>query len=207
VIRLAGSAPALAAKLHRVVLDSIPIARPSSTQDEQGLLGIARCARFASHANHTVRIHRNRFRFRWLPRVAQWVLDGSRRSSEGQKVSDSYMSNLVADRVDLALDKMEPQFLQAAGGKTKAEAALQDLFNYCGRPLESELRHEETGFFLGADGRRAPMRGFYYSGRTTQHPKGVCFFAVNVVPGENGMKVVSFGPLKLLTGQLPEWAR
>jgi hypothetical protein len=127
--------------------------------------------------------------------------------AEAQKVSDSYMSNLVADRVDLALDKMEPQFLQAAGGKTKAEAALQDLFNYCGRPLESELRHEETGFFLGADGRRAPMRGFYYSGRTTQHPKGVCFFAVNVVPGENGMKVVSFGPLKLLTGQLPEWAR
>ena len=127
--------------------------------------------------------------------------------AEAQMVSDSYMSDLVADRVDLALDKMEPQFLQAAGGKTKAEAGLRDLFNYCGRPLESELRHEETGFFLGTDGRRAPMRGFYYSGRTTQHPKGVCFFAVKVVPGVNGMKVVSFGPLKLLTGQLPEWAR
>src|SRR5258708_23162278 len=127
--------------------------------------------------------------------------------AEAQKVSDSYMSDLVADRVDLALDKMEPKFLQAAGGKTKAEAALRDLFNYCGRPLESELRHEETGFFLNADGRRVPMLGFYYSGRTTQHPKGVCFFAVKVVPGQNGMKVVSFGPLKLVTGQLPEWAR
>src|SRR5712692_3781920 len=127
--------------------------------------------------------------------------------AEAQKVSDSYMSDLVAARVDLALDKMEPQALQAASGKTKAEALVRDLFNYCGRPLESELRHEETGFFLGADGRRAPMRGFYYSGRTTQHPKGVCFFAVKVVPGENEMRVVSFGPLKLLTGQLPDWAR
>ncbi len=127
--------------------------------------------------------------------------------AEAQKVSDSYMSDLAADRVDLALDKMEPQFLHAAGGKTKAEAVLRDLFNYCGRPLESELKHEETGSFLGADGRRAPMRGFYYSGKTTQHPKGVCFFAVKVVPGENVMKVVSIGPLKLLTGQLPEWAR
>src|SRR5215831_8528880 len=75
-----------------------------------------------------------------------------------QKVSDSYMSDLIADRVDLALDKMEPQVLQAAGGKAKAEAGIRDLFDYCGRPLESELRHEETGFFLGADGRRLPMR-------------------------------------------------
>jgi hypothetical protein len=127
--------------------------------------------------------------------------------AEAQKLSDSFMSDLVADRVDLALDKMEPQFLQEAGGKTKAESGLRDLFNYCGRPLESELRHEDTGFFIYGDGRRAPTRGFYYSGRTTQHPKGVCFFAVRVVPGENGMKVVSVGPLKLLTGQLPDWAR
>jgi hypothetical protein len=51
------------------------------------------------------------------------------------------------------------------------------------------------------------MRGFYYSGKTTQHPKGVCFFAVRVVPSEKGMKLANFGPLKLLSGQLPEWAR
>ena len=123
----------------------------------------------------------------------------SKDRAEARKVSDSYMSDLVADRVDLALDKMEPQFLQAAGGKAKVEAGLRDLFDYCGRPLESEFGHEETGFFLGTDGRRAPIRGFYYSGRTTQHPKGVCFFAVKVVPSENGRKVVSFGPLKLPT--------
>jgi|ERR1700682_1655058 len=128
--------------------------------------------------------------------------------TQAQKLSDSYMSDMVADRVDVALEKMEPQFIQAAGGKANAEAGLRDLFNYCGRPLESELRHEETGFFLSADGRKAPMRGFYYSGKTTQHPKGVCFFAVRVVPGGiNGMRVVNFGPLKLLTGQLPDWAR
>jgi hypothetical protein len=127
--------------------------------------------------------------------------------AEAQRVSDSYMGDLVADRVDLALDKMEPEFLQAAGGKTKAEVGLRDLFNYCGRPLEKELRHDETGFFLYGDGRSAPMRGFYYSGKTTQHPKGVCFFAVRVVPSEKGMKLANFGPLKLLSGQLPEWAR
>jgi len=126
---------------------------------------------------------------------------------KAQELSDSYMSNLVADRVDLALDQMEPQFLQQVGGKMKAESGIRELFNYCGRPLESELRHEETGFFVGYDGRKLPMRGFFYAGKTTQNPKGVCFFAVRIVPGENGMRVVNFGPLKLQSGKLPEWAR
>lgn len=127
--------------------------------------------------------------------------------AQAQSISDSYMSNLVTDRVDLALDKMGPEFLEAAGGTSKAEAELRNLFDYCGRPLESELRHEETGFFTYANGKIVPMRAFFYSGRTTQHPKGVCFFAVRVVPAPNGMKVVNFGPLKLVTGKLPEWAR
>jgi hypothetical protein len=137
-----------------------------------------------------------------------WMPNGSSMDhEEAEKLSDSYMSHLVADRVDLALDQMEPEFLLMAGGKTKAEAGLRELFNYCGRPLESELRHEDTGFYVYADGRKAPVRGFYYSGRTTQQPKGVCFFTVRIVPGKNGMNVVSFGSQKLLTGQLPDWAR
>jgi hypothetical protein len=136
------------------------------------------------------------------------ILNGSSMDrAKAQSISDSYMSNLVADRVDLALDKMGPQFLEAAGGKTKAEAGLRNLFDYCGRPLESELRHEETGIFTYTDGRTVPMRAFFYSGKTTQHPKGVCFFAVRVVPAPDGMKVVNFGPLKLIAGKLPEWAR
>jgi|SRR5271170_4109578 len=152
--------------------------------------------------------------------LAQWILplslltgcgtlrDGSSIDhATAQKLSDSYMSDLVTDRVDLALDKMETQFLQEAGGKTKAEAGVRELFNYCGRPLESELRHEETGLFAGTDGRRLPVRAFFYAGKTTQYPKGVCFFSVKVVPVGDDMKVVSFGPLKLLSGELPEWAR
>ena len=115
--------------------------------------------------------------------------------AEALEVSNSFMSSLVADRVDLALDEMETQFVQGADGKPNAAAALRSLFNYCGRT------------FLGADGRAAPMRAFYYSGKTTQNPKGVCFFAVKVVQIQNGMKVASFGPLKSVAGQLPDWAR
>jgi len=67
--------------------------------------------------------------------------------TQAKTVSDLYMSDLVADRVDLAVERMEPQFIQAAGGNAKAEAQLRDLLNYCGRPLESELSHEGLGFF------------------------------------------------------------
>src|SRR5712692_975610 len=123
-----------------------------------------------------------------------------------QKVSDSFMSDLVADWVGDALNKMEPEFVQTTG-RAEAEAQLRKLFEYCGRPLDSEIKHDEVGFKLYVDGRRKPMRKFYYAATTTQHPKGECFFSVEVVPDQVGLKVTSFGPLKLLSGQLPEWLR
>ncbi len=124
-----------------------------------------------------------------------------------QRASDAFMSDLVADRVDDALNKMEPEFVQTTG-RAQAEAGIRKLFDYCGRPLDKEMRHDEVGFKVYLDGRRKPMRKFFYAATTTQHPKGVCFFSVEVVPGDQSeMKVTSFGPLKLISGQLPEWAR
>jgi len=118
------------------------------------------------------------------------------------------MSDLVADHIDVVTDKMGPKFIAAAGGKPQAEEKIRELLNYCGRPLESELRHEETGVWTYVDGRSpAPLRMFVYSGKTTQNPKGVCFFAVRVVAGKNGAELINFGPLKLTSGELPEWAR
>jgi|SRR5580704_16078548 hypothetical protein len=117
--------------------------------------------------------------------------------AEAQKTSDAFMSDLVANRVDLALTKMEPEFVQAAG-QTKAEQLFQQMFNYCGRPLDAHLERDEIGFFAYADGRKKPMRAFFYTGKTTQHEEGIGFFAVRVVPGDKGIKVVNFGPLKQL---------
>ena len=123
-----------------------------------------------------------------------------------QKVSDSFMSDMVADRVGGALNRMEPEFVQTIG-RTEAEAGLRKLFEYCGRPLDWEFKHYEQGFKIYLDGRRKPMLKFYYAANTTQHPKGVCFFSVEVVPDKAGLKVTAFGPLKLQRGQLPEWLR
>ena len=44
------------------------------------------------------------------------------------------------------------------------------------------------------------MRKFYYTGATNQYPKGICFFAVEVVPAGTGYSVTTFGPLKQKTG-------
>ena len=127
--------------------------------------------------------------------------------SQAQNLSDQYMADLVANHVDRSLDKMDASFIDAVGGRVKAESGIWDLFNYCGRPLESELRHEETGFFAATDGQKLPMRMFVYSGKTTQNPKGVCFFSVRVVEDKAGIRVLAFGPLKLVSGKLPAWAR
>ncbi len=101
------------------------------------------------------------------------------------QVSDAFMSDLVADHIDAVTDKMGPKFIEAAGGKPQAEEKIRELLNYCGRPLESELRHEETGVLVYVDGRSpAPLRMFVYSGKTTQNPKGVCFFCCQSCCGQ-----------------------
>ena len=123
-----------------------------------------------------------------------------------QKVSDSFMAYLVADRVNDAVGEMEPEMFQWAR-REQVEAQIRKLFDYCGRPLNSELKHDEIGFKLYLSGHKKPMRKFYYAASTTQYQKGVCFFAVEVVPVKNGLGVTTFGPLKLLSGNLPEWLR
>jgi hypothetical protein len=116
------------------------------------------------------------------------------------------MADLVANKVNNAVSLMEPEFIQTVGSG-QGEAALRKLFGYCGRPLDSEFKHEETGFKIYMNGHKNPMRKFYYAATTDQNPKGVCFFSVSVVPNQTGLKVTEYGPLKLQWGELPEFLR
>jgi hypothetical protein len=130
--------------------------------------------------------------------------DVSTLKPEGARTTaDAFMADLVADRVGDALQLMDTDFAQTSG----AEAQLRRLFEYCGRPLEFEFKHQEEGFKVFMNGTRKPMRKFYYAGKTTQYPKGECFFGVDVVADSNRMVVTTFGPLKLMQGQLPEWLK
>ena len=116
------------------------------------------------------------------------------------------MSYLASDRESDALGEMEGV---DTAQRTQAEAQVRKLIDYCGRPLDLEFKHDEVGFRMYATGHphRKPMRKFYYTADTTRYRKGVCFFAVEIVPGENGMRVASFGPLMLQAGQLPDYLR
>jgi hypothetical protein len=129
-------------------------------------------------------------------------------SDDWRKVADLFMADLVANRIDKAVERFEPEFVNTVGGKQKAKTAVEQLFSYCGRPLDSEFKHEEQGFKQYLRGRRKEMRKFYYAAATNQYDKGVCFFAVEVVPADGGgYRVTTFGPLKLQSGQLPDWLK
>jgi hypothetical protein len=124
--------------------------------------------------------------------------------SAAKQVSDSFMNYLASDRVSDAVSNMEG--VQAAD-RAKFEVQIRKLFDYCGRPLDSEFKHDEIGFKLYASGQQKPMRKFYYAADTTRYRKGTCFFGVEVVPDQNDLKVTTFGPLMLQSGQLPEYLR
>ncbi len=62
-----------------------------------------------------------------------------------QKVSDSFMGYLASDRVSDAVGEMEPEIFRSAG-RQQVEGQVRKLFDYCGRPLDSEFKHDEIGF-------------------------------------------------------------
>jgi hypothetical protein len=74
-----------------------------------------------------------------------------------QKVSDSFMAYLVADRVNDAVGEMEPEMFKSAT-REQVEAQIRKLFDYCGRPLDSEFKHDEIGFKVYVSGHKNPMR-------------------------------------------------
>jgi hypothetical protein len=70
---------------------------------------------------------------------------------------------------------------------------LEKLSQYCGWPLDSEFKDIQSGFKIYLDGHKNPTRKFIYAAKTTQFPKGQCYFAVDVVPSGDTLKVTSFG--------------
>lgn len=116
------------------------------------------------------------------------------------------MGYLASNRVSDAVGEMEAAPLQGSE-REQFEARIRKLFDYCGRPVDFEFKHDEVGFRAYLTGQQKPMRKFYYAANTTQYRKGFCFFAVEVVPDGKEMRVASFGPMKLLSGQLPDYLR
>jgi hypothetical protein len=120
-------------------------------------------------------------------------------SAAAQKLSDSFMSDLIAHRADAALDKMEPEFVKTVNRPDFAPQ-LEKLFQYCGWPLDSELKQAQSGVKVYTDGHTNPTRKFFYAAATNQYPKGQCYFSVEVAPSGTTLKVTSFGPLKVTSG-------
>jgi hypothetical protein len=116
-----------------------------------------------------------------------------------RRLSDAFMADWIAHRSESALDKMEPEFIGIIN-RSEFAPQLETLSNYCGWPLDSELKDIQSGFKIYADGHKNPTRKFVYAATTTQVPKGQCYFSVEIAPSKDTLKVTSFGPLKVTSG-------
>src|SRR5260370_40861422 len=61
-----------------------------------------------------------------------------------KKLSDSFVADLIAHRTDAALEKMEPEFVKMVN-RSDFAPQLEKLLQYCGWPLDSELKQVGTG--------------------------------------------------------------
>ena len=86
-----------------------------------------------------------------------------------RKMSDEFMSDLIAHRTDAAFDKMESEFTK---NRSDFAPQLEKLFQYCGWPQDSELKDLATGSKVYADGHTNPAN-------TSQFAKGHSYFAIS----------------------------
>lgn len=106
------------------------------------------------------------------------------------------MFDLTNNQIGESLDEMESGFTERLD-REKAIDSIRMTFQFCGRPLASRYRSDETGFKIYPDGSMKPMRKFYFDVDTSQYPKGVCSYSVSIVPDRGGLKVTEFQPLKM----------
>jgi hypothetical protein len=120
-------------------------------------------------------------------------------SVRARKLSDEFMSDLIAHRTDAAFDKMEPEFTKMVN-RSDFAPQLDKLLQYCAWPVVSELKDVQGGFKLYADGHQNPIRKFIYATSTGQSPKDKCYFSVEIAPSGQDVKVTTFGPLRVTSG-------
>lgn len=109
------------------------------------------------------------------------------------------MADWIAHRSDDALNKMDPEFA-AMTNRSDFAAQLEKLSSYCGGPLDIELKDIQSGFKIYVDGHKSPLRKFIYAANTTQFSKGHCYFAVDIAPNQSTLRVTTFGPLRVTSG-------
>ena len=116
-----------------------------------------------------------------------------------RKLSDEFMSDWIVHRANAAFDKMEPE-LNKTVSRSDFAAQLGKLSQYCGWPQDSEVKDVMSGFKIYDDGHRNPTLKFIYAANTNQFAKRQCYFSAEVAPSGQNVRVTSFGPLKVNSG-------
>jgi hypothetical protein len=96
-----------------------------------------------------------------------------------RRLSDEFMADVVSQHADLAFDKMEPEFKREVSRGDFA-SAFDELSQYCGWPLDSELKNIQAGSKTYKDGHTNATMRFMYATNTNRAPKGGCFFSIEV---------------------------
>ncbi len=115
---------------------------------------------------------------------------------QARQVADSFMSDLVSNRIANAIAKYE-----TARYKNSIDArAVQGMIRLCGRPLAIKLLNNgepEVGSDRLANDRSQTRLTFSYKAtRTTKNPqcgKTKCLFHVDVQPSKDGYLLTGFG--------------
>lgn len=115
-----------------------------------------------------------------------------------RKLADSFMFDVIQNRISDALEKFEGPYLDLPGRSKVRPELIKSVVNSCGAPLNMKIVNDgspNVGESISAEGEKHVVYTFIYSAQTTRpkRPNRPAQFTVSVeVVGENEY-VVGFG--------------
>jgi len=79
-------------------------------------------------------------------------------------------------------------------------STLEQMMQVYGKPIDFELKQEESGSKVYADGTTKAMRKLWYAAKTTKYEKGSHFLIVEIVPDGDKLAVSSFAIVNFPVG-------
>ena len=98
------------------------------------------------------------------------------------------MTALMQGQFDVVFDRMDPSFLTTLD-RSRANAAIQKLFDYCGQPVGLQFDRDEARYMTSTAYASRPIRRFKYASTPTRQGKDACIWSVDIMNTEAGLRV------------------
>ncbi len=128
--------------------------------------------------------------------------DSTLDQQKAREFSDKVVKALIENQ-QKELRQMGEQVMRNSVSEKDFKVMLEKVFSTYGKPLEVKFKSDSLGYRVYEDGKRKPVRKFWYSVQTTKNEDGQYLFT-EIVPDDESLAFATFAIVTFPQGIPPE---